>query len=445
MRPILSNITFVVSLLAYSHAHASGFAIIEQSASGMGNAFSGGAAIAEDATTVFFNPAGMARIKGTQFLGAGHIIKPQADFSDINSRTAAGASLNGDPVGGAVMENSDIALVPNIYAVWDLNKDAKIGLGINAPFGLGNKYDDTWKGRYHAVESDLRTININPSFAFNATEDLSVGFGINFVIATVTLSNAIDFGSAVPTPPPQSLDGFVEITGDNYSDFGYGWNLGFIYNINKKTRIGYAYRSFVDLELRGDADFIVPNHPETTALVSSTGFFVDTGVTANTRLPQSASLSLVHDVNNNFRLMADLTWTRWSVFDELRIQFDSGQADGVTTMDWENTNRYSLGVDYRLNNKFKLRAGMAYDETPIQSAERRTPRIPGNDRTWISFGAQYKFTDKLSMDIGYSHLFIGDTPINNELETSIGALNGTLEGDFEASVDILSAQIVWQY
>jgi long-chain fatty acid transport protein len=144
--------------------------------------------------------------------------------------------------------------------------------------------------------------------------------------------------------------------------------------------------------------------------------------------------------------LADITWTGWSSFDELRIKYDNpDQPDSVTTEDLNDTMRYSVGIDYQYTDKLVLRTGIAYDETPVPSPERRTPRLPGNDRTWLSFGASYQYSQQLSFDVGYSHLFVDDPKINNEFESGIPTLEATLTGDYEASVDIFSAQLNWHY
>lgn len=172
--------------------------------------------------------------------------------------------------------------------------------------------------------------------------------------------------------------------------------------------------------------------------------FTDTGLQADVTLPASFSVSLAHQVGK-ITWLADATWTGWSSFDELRIEFDNpNQPDSVTTEDWDDTMRYSFGFDYQYSDKLVLRAGLALDETPVPSAERRTPRLPGNDREWISFGLTYIATQQLTFDFGYSHLFIDDAKIDNEFESSVPVLNATLTGEYEAEVDILSAQLNWK-
>lgn len=431
-----------------TQSHASGFALIENSASGQGNAFAGAAAYAQDAATVWFNPAGMMKLDKNEILVAGHYISPSSSFTN-------GSSVDGlgNPMSGVNDDGGTDAFVANFYWVTDIREDMKFGLGVTTPFGLTTLYDDSWVGRYHAVESDLKTININPSIAYQVNEKLSIGGGINLMLADVTLTSMIDFGAvcyAALNPAtcdaqgalPQQTDGFGDLTGDNFSDLSWGINLGLMYDFTPETRIGVAWRSETKVKAEGDAKFTVPAQ---AAFIQASGLFIDTGLRAEITLPQSFSVSLSHDINK-WQLLADITWTGWSSFEELRIKYDNpNQPDSVTTEDWNDTFRYSIGADYALNEKWILRGGLAYDETPVPSAERRTARIPGNSRTWLSLGGTYNINESFIVDVGYSHLFVDDTPINNTLESSIPTLNATLNGTYSSSVDILSAQLRWYY
>ena len=165
-------------------------------------------------------------------------------------------------------------------------------------------------------------------------------------------------------------------------------------------------------------------------------------------LPASASLSLYHAINDKLAVMADISWTDWSSFDELVINFEgsgiAGKQQSITTEKWHDSWRYSVGFDYQATDALVLRAGLALDETPIPSSERRTPRIPGDDRTWVSLGLTYVASDAFSFDVGYSHLFIDDVDIDNTLENAVPSTNATLTGEYEAEVDILSAQLNWK-
>ena len=199
----------------------------------------------------------------------------------------------------------------------------------------------------------------------------------------------------------------------------------------------------MDIDVDGEADFRVPT---SAALLVATGRFVDTGLKAGITLPASLSVSLSHNIDK-ITWLADITWTGWSSFEELRIKYDNDlQPDSVTTESWNDTFRYSVGLDYQYSSNIILRGGLALDESPVPSAERRTPRLPGTDRTWLSFGASYVLDDTLSVDIGYSHLLIDDAKINNELESDTSEnIRAVLVGEYDASVNILSVQLNWNY
>jgi long-chain fatty acid transport protein len=405
----LGFVIFTTSLTA----QAAGFALIEQSGSGMGNAYAGGAAFAEDASTIFFNPAGMTYIEGTQAVGALHLINPNAEFN--NQGSVAGG---GKPLGDEGPNAGDLAFVPNFYFMTDINPSVKVGIGVNAPFGLKTEYDDEWLGRFQADKSDVKTININPSIAFKVNDQVSLGFGVSAMRAEATLTRAVNFGGAG--------QGSVKIEGD---DWGFGYNLGAIFQATPDTRFGVAYRSKVEQHLDGDAKFRRP------AGIPNAGAAADGGVKADVTLPESFSVSAFSSLNNKWDLMGDVTWTRWSQFKELKIVRDSGATLALTPENWENTMRYSIGVNYHYSDAIKLRAGLAYDEEAIKD-EFRTARIPGNDRKWLSVGAGWQVTPVSKLDVGYAHLFISDADIDDN-QTPV---NGRVRGDFEGSVDILSMQ-----
>jgi long-chain fatty acid transport protein len=306
-------------------------------------------------------------------------------------------------------------------------------------------------GRYHAIKSEVATLNINPSVAYKVNDQLSLGAGLNFMRATAELSNAVDYSavclSSLPpascaalglaTPGSASSDGKIVVEGD---DWGYGFNLGLLYEMTQQTRIGVAYRSKVKQELEGTADFSTP----AAAMVPAafTAVLADTDASAAVDLPASLSLSLLTEVAPKWDLMADITFTQWSSFDELRIEFDNPlKADSVQPEDWENTYKFSLGFNYRHNEAWTWRGGIAYDQTPIPDAESRTPRIPGNDRKWIAGGFTYTATPDVTVDFALAHLFVSDT----DIDATDSAFGHNLSGSYESDVNIISAQANWQF
>ena len=451
----LGNFTLasLLSLGSFNAANASGFALLEVNASGQGNAYAGAAAHTNNASTVFFNPAGMMNLESEQLSIAAHIIDPSSDFNNDGSSMSPALGPFGGPLTGDDDDGGDTAFIPNFYWVKPIDDDMSFGLGVNTPFGLKTEYDDDWVGRYHGILSDLKTLNFNPSLGYRVNDRFSIGGGLNVMLAKVDLTNAIDFGSlcvAVAPGPcvaggatPQAADGKAELDGDNFDDLGLGFNLGITYMISKQTTIGVAYRSEVDIDIEGDADFTLPNNAAVQGVIGATPLFVDTDLKADVTLPASFSVSLAHQVEK-ITWLADLTWTGWSSFDELRIEYDNpAQPDSVTTEDWDDTMRYSVGLDYQYSDSLVLRTGVALDETPIPSAKRRTPRLPGEDRTWVSLGLTYVANNTFSFDVGYSHLFIDDAKIDNTFESSVPTLESTLTGEFEGDVDIFSAQLNW--
>jgi len=413
-------------------SQAAGFALIENNASGMGNAYAGAAAVAEDASTIWFNPAGMTYIEGTQVVGALHLINVKGNFNDEGS-VAAGVGLGGfgaRPLGGDGGNLGDLAFVPNFYYKRDLTDKLKFGLGVNAPFGLKTEYDKDWLGRFQAIKSDLKTVNINPALAFKVNDKLSLGFGVSAMWIQAELTRAVNLGTA---------ESSAKVKGD---DWGFGFNFGAIYQATEDTRIGLAYRSKVDQDLEGDAS------SPFTGLNADPTRTLNTDVTAGTSLPETVSLSVFSHLSDKWDLLGDVTWTKWSRFKELRVVRDNGTGTtlSVTPENWSNSLRYSVGTTYHYSDSLQLRAGLAYDEEPIDT-EFRTPRIPGNDRKWLSLGAGWQYSPNTKLDIGYAHLFVKDANIDdNQISTTPGTPgSGRVNGKYDGSADILSLQVTHNF
>lgn len=433
------SLAVIAALMGFTTTtHAAGFALIEQSASGMGNAYAGVAASAEDASTIFFNPAGMTYIEGTQMVGALHLIKPTGHFDNNGSVAANSVFAPGSfrPLGSEGGDIGDLAFVPNLYFKTDITENLKAGIGINAPFGLKTEYDKDWIGRFQAVKSELKTININPSLAFKVNDQLSLGLGVSAMWAQAELTSAVNFGPFG--------EGFTKLKGD---DWGFGFNLGAIYQATPDTRLGLAYRSKIDQHIDGDVKFTRPAGLS-PLLVNATP---NGGAKADISLPETLSLSAFSKVNDTWDVMGDVTWTRWSRLQELAAVRTDGALAGRDILrvkeNWSNTLRYSIGATYHYSEKLKLRAGLAYDEEAL-GTETRTARIPGNDRKWVSLGLGYQMTPASRFDLGYAHLFVSEAKIDDN-QTAIGATNplskGRVKGEYDASVDILSVQLTHNF
>ena len=428
MNSKLKNISALILLGSLPQTvSAAGFAIKEQSITSLGRAFAGSAAVAEDASTIFFNPAGLTYLERGELDMGLNYIKPQSEFRNEGSSVpdfGGAGGFSGQPLtGGDGGDAGHEAFVPNFYLSHPVNDKISLGLGVSAPFGLVTEYRDDWVGRYFAVKSEMLTVNFNPTIAIKATDKLSLGFGVSAQYIDVKLTQMADLGARAGAP--QAADGKVKLGAD---DWGYGYNLGIIYQATDSTRVGLSFRSKISHTLEGDG----------TLKDSNGNTLVDDNVEADVDLPETLSLAIHHQINSKWAVSADATLTRWNRFEELNIKSDGGQLSSLKPEDWENSMRYGLGLSYQHNDKWQFRTGIAYDETPIPSSQRRTARIPGTDRKWVAFGASYHYSDNIVIDAAYAHLFMDDPSIN---ETDDSGYN--LRGEYDASVDIVGLQLRW--
>ena len=208
------------------------------------------------------------------------------------------------------------------------------------------------------------------------------------------------------------------------------------YQFTEATRMGLSYRSKITHDLTGEGKFRIPE--DVSAPATAVGF-QDGNVGGRVTLPESASIALVHQLNSQWSVMADASWTRWSRFEELQINSDVSRLNTLKEEDWENSMRYGLGVEYKANDRWSWRAGVAYDETPIPNAQRRTPRIPDSDRTWLALGGSYHYSDNIILDAAYTHIFMKDSSIEDTFTS--GTQTYELSGKYKSSVDIVGVQL----
>ncbi|MDH4612662.1 outer membrane protein transport protein [Pseudomonas sp. BN102] len=406
---------------ASSYSLAAGFAINEQSVSSMGTAFAGRSSSADDATTVFGNPAGMARIKREQVSAGAALIFAKTDIDD--ARGTFGGSNDGDMV--------PTVGVPMGYYVKPLDDKWAFGLGVYVPFGLITDYESGFAGRYYGDRSEVRVITLQPTVSYRINDQLSVGFGptINRIDGELT--------SAVLNPlSPGRNDGKVKVKGD---DIALGFNAGVLFELDPRTRFGLTYHSKVDYTLKGDTT------------VSGSGFVLGSSAgkydaSLDLETPESVDFSVTHDLNDAWTLYAGSTWTRWSRLEEIKVENKGvGGLLGPTLstiteeQDWRDTWSYAVGAAYKLNRQWTLRAGLAYDQSPARN-EFRSPRIPTDDRKILSLGAAWSPNDDMTIDVAYSYLKEDDAKIDQS-----SPIKGSYSATYKNSAHGLGAQVTYRF
>lgn len=440
-------------------AFSAGFQLNETSGSGLGNAFAGGAAAAEDATTLWSNAAGISRLGTRQVAGAIHLVTPSIKFRNEFSAAATQQTLGGD--GG---DAGGLNVVPNLYLVMPLNRQWTVGLGVNAPWGLVTDYDSGWVGRFQADKSDIKTVNVNPTLSFRVDDRLSLGFGLNIQRIDATFTNQVNYsaallqaaalngiapGSATYNAIAQATPGLESGVRIKGSDTAYGWNAGLLWEFDKGRRIGVQFRSGIRYDIAGDARFTNPTPtvpaplaPTVAALAAGLNGTVlfDSGVTAKVKLPPIANLSYFGAIDGRWDLMADAQWTGWSTIKDLTFVRADGNTLGSTPENFKDAWKFAVGANYRYNDQWMIRGGVAYDQSPVQR-EFRTPRLPDNDRTWLTAGAQYRWSPTMQINFGAGYIWVKDSAINKSGNPPNVLANGLLNGQYKSSVTILSAQL----
>jgi long-chain fatty acid transport protein len=349
-----------------------------------------------------------------------------------------------------------------------INRQWSFGLGVNAPFGLKTEYDSDWIGRFQAIKSEVKTVNVNPAVSFKLSDSVALAAGVNWQRITATLTSRVNYAGAfaqgvgqgvaagqIPAAVAPTLIGAAaglesEANVDG-NDSAWGWNIGALFDIDRQTRIGFQYRSKIKYDVGGSVNF---NNPALGALpptLAPVGAAVAGGVNAvlasgdvslALEVPDSANVSLFRQIDNQWDVMADLQFTGWSSVQALTIVRSTGAVLSSTPENFRDTWRASIGANYHYSPQWMFRAGLAYDQSPVRDAQ-RTPRLPDNDRTWLSIGAQYRFSPQLVVDAGYTYIIVKDPNINqNEGSTAANAL---ISGSYRNNVNIGAVQLTYTF
>jgi long-chain fatty acid transport protein len=409
-------------VLASSNVFAGGFALNEQSISGMGSGFAGRSSSAEDASTIYGNPAGMARLKREQVSVGAATLFAKSDIS--RTRSTFGGNEDGDMVSTTTM--------PMGYYVKPIDDHWAFGVGFYVPFGLITDYGSGFAGRYYANKSEVTTLTFQPTISYAFNEKVSIGFGptINRISGEIS--------GMVPNPlSPGRNDGKLKSTGD---DTALGFNAGVLVQATDQTRVGLTYHSKVSYHL--DAKTKVTDGIFSVLGVSGRSY--DASLDVDT--PESVDVSVTHQFNNDWTLYVGSTWTRWSRFKELTIENSglppllSGQLGTISEeQNWHDTWAHAIGAAYQLNNQWVLRAGFSVDQSPANNTN-RGPRIPTGDRKVLSVGAGWTPMENVTIDLAYSYLWEESVEVN---DTS--ASRGAYSARYKNSASGLGTSVSYRF
>lgn len=430
-----------------STAQASGYRFGSQSVSAQGTADASGAEAA-DASTIFYNPAGLSRLEGTQFVGGGTIVVPHSTYTDSGSKPFFPG--NRAPYTETKDYAPDAVVAPALYASKKINDQWTVGAGLFVPYGAKLDYGNDWYGRYAITNIKLEAIALNPSVSFKLDQHHSFGFGITAEYMKAELGQGVDvpgsvafLGKFAPTASQAFLANIAKTQGlaaaqaagaalqgpikDGHAsmdghDWGFGFNLGYLYQLNEGTRFGIAYRSSISHKLKGSTiwDFSqVTSNPAVNAFIAKASNKVNSEALVELRTPETLSINAFHQMDDKWALMGDVTWTRTSRLQNLDIQFPP-TAEGAERIrqNWKDTYRVSLGTNYKYSDSLMLRAGIAHDQAPVRSAELRHPALPDSDRMQYSIGANWKLNANSSIDLAYSYIDFKDAEVNYKNDCS---------------------------
>ncbi|RZA19065.1 MAG: hypothetical protein EOP93_09750 [Lysobacteraceae bacterium] len=447
----------VLGTLAVGQASASGFQLREQSVKNLGKS-NAGSTVGKDAATVSLNPAAMSNLDKTT-------IQSDITVIDLTASFSGGGSVFGSPAPAAALtggnggDPGDPTVVPNLSVVIPMKgalEKMTLGASVGAPFGLATEYEPGWVGRYRAITSDVKTVDLTLSIAVQATDSLSIGAGFIVERAEATLSKAIDFGSAIcaaasPANPaltcfnpswalyplyhPQSADGSFEVKGDDTSN---GYLLGMQFTPNERFALGVSYRSEISHTLEGNLDF--QNVP---ALLAADPRFQDGEGGAKLTTPSVLTASVRYGFTDQFRVLADFQATNWTSLHDVTIVRDNGAIVGAEPFQWKNTKFYSVGAEYDINEAFTVRAGVGSDESPTNNTH-RTPRLPDNDRMLYSIGASWAVSDNISVDAAFQRITIDSPSIALPVDAAAGNTS-TLVGSFDGHANLFGVSMQYRF
>ena len=413
-----------LTALASPMVQGSAFQIQEQSAALLGNAFSGSAVLGQDASTLFYNPAGLVNIENKQVSFSSTVISARTRMTTDISQGSFG-----DPIQGRNDNPNALLPVPGLYMADRLSSKVVFGLGVTAPFGLKTQYDRDSYVRYLSSKSELVVIDLTPNLAYQWNDQWAFGLGIDLMTIDATLNSRFDAeGDGIVAG-----DAFQKNSAKGRSISYHG---GFLYKADPSFQLGFVYHAPIYIDVKGQSKSTIP------------GGTPRQDIDTRAVLPESMTLSTRYEWQPRWSLLADLGWTRWYRMQELRINFESGSSV-INPLHFKSTWRGALGLNHQYTNSWLLRAGVSVEGSPVQESA-RTPRVPDSDRLWLALGARKQMSKHLKIDFGYSHIFFRKAFLDDR--GSLSSLTNQpifgqmrYKGNFRSQADLVGLQLSWDY
>lgn len=387
-------------------------------------------ASAADASTIYYNAAGMSKLPGTNFSINANLVAPSAKYRNAKARYPDGTPIRGKASGKI---SQSLAFVPHLYASHQLSDQWTLGLGVYVPFATETEYQRDSVLRYNVNKTGLKSIDINPTVAFKINDNHSFAVGLIAQYSEAELRQYANLGRLARLP--NGVDGYAKVKGD---DWGYGYNLSYLWDMDGGARFGVNYRSKVNHKLEGKANWVLANpafaNPQLAGGVRQAGYAAEEKANVSVKTPESLSVHGMLKLNDKWKAFGDVTWTRHSRFNQLRINYENPKAvanaarqttgcanakctavlSNNTTLqpNWRDTYKIGIGASYQYSDPLELRFGIAYDQSPVKSADYRLSTIPDNDRIWLSVGAKYDLNEYSSINFAYSYIHLKDAKAN---------------------------------
>ncbi|EWS69266.1 aromatic hydrocarbon degradation protein [Vibrio vulnificus] len=425
-KTLLSTAVAFGLLSSANLANAAGFQLAEYSATGLGRAYAGEAAMADNASAQWRNPAMLTYLEGTQVSVGAIYVNPNIDVE---------GEVRHPMLGNTAASSEDFAhdaIIPNFYISHRYNDQLAIGFALGTNYGMETDLGKDFTASHFGNEASVISKEANLNLAYQLNEQFSIGGGIRYIIAEGS------FGAKAPKTNILNLPQGTTLKYMEGDDTAWGWQVGSAWQINENHRVGFTYKSEVELKLEGHAEGIA---------FQNTPNFYDTGSMALT-LPATAELASFHQLSEQLALHASINWTDWSSFKELYADLDNNPGSMVKVENWEDNYRFAVGATYQLQPKLALRTGIAYDTSAV-SDKNRTITIPETDRTWLSVGATYDWTQNFTLDAGFTYIIAKDAPIKEsrgyESDDKAQAIGGQFVGETTGNVWLIGVQANYRF